>query len=254
MKDVVNILLVDTTTEACSCAILHWKKNVQDDNQITEDNLFYRYQVAPRKHAELILPMIDELFDESELQWGDLHALAFIRGPGAFTGVRIGTGIIQGLSLATKLPVIGLSSLQLMAQGAHCLHGAEICLSAIDARMDELYWGEFQLNDAGIMALVGEEQVISPEKLNMPSPEKYGAGKKLVGVGTGWAAYKDILQRKKPDDFYHLDDINLPNTAWATAMLKHAWETQDLMSTECIKPIYLRNQVAKKPSNLAIKK
>ncbi|WP_268580446.1 tRNA (adenosine(37)-N6)-threonylcarbamoyltransferase complex dimerization subunit type 1 TsaB, partial [Escherichia coli] len=102
------------------------------------------FELCPREHTQRILPMVQQVLAESGLALNQLDALAFGRGPGSFTGVRIGIGIAQGLALGADLPMIGVSTLQTMAQGAWRVSGAERVLAAIDARMGEVYWGQFE--------------------------------------------------------------------------------------------------------------
>ena len=149
----MKLLAIDTATEACSAALY------------IDGNILEKYEVAPRQHAELILPMIDALLAEAELELASLDGLAFGRGPGAFTGVRIATGIVQGLAFASDLPVVPVSTLAAMAQGA--ANQSNTILSAIDARMGEIYWAIFTVGDDGLVKPQSDEQVTKPEVLNI---------------------------------------------------------------------------------------
>lgn len=124
-----RILAIDTATEACSVAL--W-------NNGEKHALF---EICPREHTQRILPMVQQVLAESGVTLNQLDALAFGRGPGSFTGVRIGIGIAQGLAMGAELPMIGVSTLATMAQGAFRVTGATQVLAAIDARMGEVYWG-----------------------------------------------------------------------------------------------------------------
>ena len=171
----MKILAIDTATEACSAALYL-------GGEITR-----QYRVAPRQHSHIILPMIDQLLAESGVRVAELDALAFGRGPGSFMGVRIAAGVTQGIALAWDLPVVPVSTLAAIAQTAYSETGATRVLSAIDARMNEVYWAAYRLSDNGCMHLVGEESVIAPGQVAKPAEDGW------TGAGTGWSAYGEIL-------------------------------------------------------------
>jgi tRNA threonylcarbamoyl adenosine modification protein YeaZ len=127
----MRILAIDTATEACSAAL--WN----------DGTLCAHFEICPREHTQRILPLVQDVLTESNTSLTELDALAFGRGPGSFTGVRIGIGIAQGLALGAELPMIGVSTLATMAQGAWRKTGATRVLAAIDARMGEVYWAEY---------------------------------------------------------------------------------------------------------------
>lgn len=172
-----RILAIDTATEACSAAL--WQ-----DGAILE-----RYQVAPRGHTDLILPMVEALLAEAGLVLGQLDALAFGRGPGSFTGVRITLSVAQGLAFGAGLPLLGVSNLQALAQGAHRHDGCERALAAIDARMGEIYVGGFVLCD-GVMEADTAEQVLAPEAFLTAT-----TGHWQQGVGSGFVTYPALAGR-----------------------------------------------------------
>ena len=134
-----TLLALDTATEACSAALLH------------EGRLLQRFEVIPRMHAQRLLPMLEELLAESGLPLSAVDCLVFGRGPGAFTGVRIATGLAQGLAFSIQRPVIAISDLAALAQQAWRVYGAERVAAAIDARMDEVYWGCYQQQDLSLI-------------------------------------------------------------------------------------------------------
>ncbi len=123
-----RILALDTATEACSVAVLDG------------DRVYASFELCARDHTRRILPLVQQLLAVAGLTLHQMDALAFGCGPGSFTGVRIGVGIAQGLALGADLPVIGISTLQTMAQSAWRLQQSEQVLAAIDARMGEVYW------------------------------------------------------------------------------------------------------------------
>lgn len=173
-----RILAIDTATEACSAAL--WQ----------DGQLLSRYEVAPRGHTDLILPMVAELLAEAELSLNQLDALAFGRGPGSFTGVRITLGVAQGLAFGADLPLLGVSNLQALAQGAHRVGGCDSALAAIDARMGEIYIGGFALRD-GVMISTDTEQVVMPSEWLAANSDKHWA----TGVGSGLVTYPELLTR-----------------------------------------------------------
>lgn len=146
-----TLLALDTATEACSVALLH-------DGKVTS-----HYEVIPRLHAQKLLPMIKQLLEDAGTSLSAVDAIAFGRGPGAFTGVRIAIGVVQGLAFALERPVLPVSNLAVLAQRALREHGARQVAAAIDARMDEVYWGCYRETD-GEMRLAGVEAVLPPKR------------------------------------------------------------------------------------------
>jgi tRNA threonylcarbamoyladenosine biosynthesis protein TsaB len=226
----VKLLAIDTSEEACSAAI--W----------TDDSVVEHFELAPRRHTELILPMMNGLLAEAGLGLGDLNALAFARGPGSFTGVRIAASIIQGVAFGVGLPVVPVSSLQAIAQGACRAQGAACVLSAMDARMHEVYWGGYRVDAAGIMRAVIDEIVCAPQQVVVPDCDGWTA------AGSGWKNYADVLGPRC--------GIRLPVDG---AALVHAQDVAQVARTlfaegvavtaEQALPVYLRNEVAwAKPS------
>jgi tRNA threonylcarbamoyladenosine biosynthesis protein TsaB len=165
------ILALDTATEFCSVAL--WR-----DGGVIE-----RLE-AGNRHAERILPLVQEVLAESGASLTQLDAIAFGRGPGSFTGLRIGAGVTQGLAFAADLPVLPVSSLAALAQG---LDAARI-LAALDARMNQVYWGTYVRGDDGLVRPGGDEIVIAPQCVPLPEGEGW------VGAGSGWDQYCDLLQ------------------------------------------------------------
>tara|TARA_R110001599_G_scaffold19848_1_gene75605 strand:- start:15211 stop:15900 length:690 start_codon:yes stop_codon:yes gene_type:complete len=216
-----TLLALDTATEACSAALLH------------QGRVLHRFEVIPRMHAVRLLPMIGELLDEAGIKMRDIDALVFGRGPGAFTGVRIATGMVQGLAFALNKPVIDISNLAALAQRAAREHQAENVCAAIDARMDEVYWGCYQLRE-GLMRLVGEECVSAPQNVTLAStmgqPE---------GAGTGWQ-YADRLAVQVERSWPQM----LPDARDLLTLAIPRWESGDVLDAADAQPVYLRDKVA----------
>jgi tRNA threonylcarbamoyladenosine biosynthesis protein TsaB len=217
-----TLLALDTATEACSVALLH------------EGRVLSRYEVIPRLHAQRVLPMVQELMAEAGIALPALDAIAFGRGPGAFTGVRIAVGVVQGLAFALGRPVLPISNLAVMAQRAHREHAATQVAAAIDARMDELYWGCYRL-EGGEMRLAGAEAVLPPEQAGLPR----GAVGEWFGAGTGWAFAERI-----PVAVGGMDAGLLPHAEDLLPLATFAWARGEGVEAEQAQPVYLRDNVA----------
>lgn len=172
----MKILAFETSTDACSVAL-----------RIGEET-WERFEKAPRRHAELVLPMAESLLAEVGLGPGDLDGLAFGRGPGSFTGVRIAAAVVQGVAFATGLPVAPVSTLQALAEGVAREVAVDSVLAVLDARMGEVYWGAYRRAASGRMEAVVEDTLSAPERVSVP-----GSGP-WVGAGDGWAAYGEVLR------------------------------------------------------------
>ncbi|PYB89514.1 MULTISPECIES: tRNA (adenosine(37)-N6)-threonylcarbamoyltransferase complex dimerization subunit type 1 TsaB [Pseudomonas] len=217
-----TLLALDTATEACSVALLH-------NGEVTS-----HYEVIPRMHAQKLLPMIKQLLAESGVALGTVDAIAFGRGPGAFTGVRIAIGVVQGLAFALERPVLPVSNLAALAQGALRQQGAQQVAAAIDARMDEVYWGCYQAV-AGEMRLQGAEAVLPPECVALPA----GAHGPWFGAGTGWGYAERLAVTADASD-----PSALPSALDVLSLARFAWARGEAIAAEQAQPIYLRDNVA----------
>ncbi|MDR0807470.1 MAG: tRNA (adenosine(37)-N6)-threonylcarbamoyltransferase complex dimerization subunit type 1 TsaB [Enterobacteriaceae bacterium] len=228
-----RILALDAATEACSVAI--WN----------DGEIHALYELCPREHTQRMLPMVQQILLESGLKLSDLDALAFGSGPGSFTGVRIGIGIAQGLALGADLPVIGLSTLNTMAQGAFRMTGASQVLAAIDARMGEVYWGQYQRNTQGQWHVIGSEQVLPPEKvtelLQSTVIHDESLDKTWATVGTGWQAYPDMATSS--DIIFTDGKMLLPQAEDMLPLALERWNNGEVQAVEDVQPVYLRNEV-----------
>ena len=225
----MKLLALDTATEACSVALAH------------DDRIHSRHVEAPREHGDRLLGMIDELLVEAGLARGDLELLAFGRGPGAFTGVRIATGVAQGIGYALNLPLAPISTLATLAQGAARTHGAERVIAAIDARMGEIYFGNFALDENGVM------QPTSPERVCVPAAFEPPPGAGWTGCGTGWETYGDILSARCGEVLASSLGRRLPDAVDMVALARDAVRRGALVKPAEATPIYLRDRVAARP-------
>ena len=217
-----TLLALDTATEACSVALLH------------DGKVLSHYEVAPRLHAQRLLPMIQQLLGEAGVALSALDGIAFGRGPGAFTGVRIAIGVVQGLAFALERPVLPISDLAVLAQRARREQGAERVAVAIDARMDEVYWGCYR-ETAGEMRLVGVEAVQPPESSVLPDD----ASGDWFGAGTGWGYGERIGVR-----LVGQDAAMLPHAEDLLSLARFAFERGEAIAADLAAPVYLRDKVA----------
>ncbi|MDA0130815.1 tRNA (adenosine(37)-N6)-threonylcarbamoyltransferase complex dimerization subunit type 1 TsaB [Vibrio harveyi] len=221
-----KILAIDTATENCSVALL------------VNDRVISRSEVAPRDHTKKVLPMVDEVLKEAGLTLQDLDALAFGRGPGSFTGVRIGIGIAQGLAFGADLPMIGVSTLAAMAQASYRLHGATDVAVAIDARMGEVYWARYTRQENGEWAGVDAECVIPPARL---AEEAQADDKTWTKAGTGWDAYQEDLG-KLPLNLTS-GDVLYPDSQDIVILAEQELKKGNTVPVEESSPVYLRDNV-----------
>lgn len=219
----MKLLALETSTEACSAALAV-------DGAVSE-----RFEIAPRKHAELILPMADGLLKDAGLRLADLDALAFGRGPGAFTGVRIAAGVIQGLAFGTDKPVIPVSTLAALAQGAAA--EANAIAAAIDARMGEVYWGTFTVGADGLVAAAGEERVCKADSVEVPGATEW------FGVGTGWTTYGEMLSGKLGNRLKGFAGDRFPHARDVLKLAVREFKAGRTVSAEEALPVYLRHPV-----------
>jgi tRNA threonylcarbamoyladenosine biosynthesis protein TsaB len=231
-SSVVKLLAVDTATELCSAAL--W----------LDGALLAREASRARGHSELILPMIDELLREAGLGLAQLDAIAFGRGPGGFTGVRLAAGVAQGLAFAADLPLLPISDLRALA--AQALQGADAprrVLVCQDARINEVYWGCFE-RAADVVLMLGAEAVAAPAQVALPPGWEAGA---VCGAGSGFAAYAPELAALAGQ----LSGVfpELRPRAREIALLAAQDGLESAIPAEQAQPVYLRDDVAQPPSS-----
>ncbi len=225
----MKLLAVETSTEACSAA-LHIDGVVEE-----------RFEIAPREHTKLILPMIDSLMAEAELKPQQLDALAFSRGPGSFTGVRIATGVIQGIAFGADLPVVPVSTLAALAQGYFKNNEASCAFTAMDARMGEIFWGVYQQDQYGFAELIADEAVTLAENIIFPDI-------KGMGIGSGFAIYKQELSACLGALLQGSEAEHLPRASAIADLGVQGVKNNQAVNVEMAMPVYLRDKVAKKES------
>lgn len=225
----MKILALDTATENCSAALL-------DDGRLVT-----RERLLERGHAESILAMVDEVLAEAGSPLAGLTAIAFGRGPGSFTGVRLAASVTQGLAHGGGVPVVPVSDLAAVAQrvlGEDA--AAERVLVCNDARMREVYWGCYARSGAGLAAAVGEERVSDPARVVLPADWPGSSG--LWGAGTGFAAYPQ-LRHSWSKVLGAIREVR-PRAAEIALLAVHEVRAGRLRIPEDALPVYLRDDVA----------
>ncbi len=227
-----QILAIETTTEACSVAIAFNKNN--------QPHRLSRFQVAPRRHAELILNMVDEVLNEADVSLQQLDAIAVTIGPGAFTGVRLGVAVAQGLAFSSGLKIIPANTLEVLAYAAQ--DSADLPIKriavAIDARMKEVYWGCFEYKDNKLFP-VTEQLVIAA---NMVPQGEYPIDNSWFFAGTGWGAYPQYFKELLGFSPICKQQMQLPTAESVLSLALENFEQQ--LEAELIMPVYLRDKVA----------
>lgn len=227
----MKLLAFDTATEACSVALL------------TGDTLRGEYLELGRGHSERLLPMIDALLASAGLTLGELEALGFGRGPGAFTGVRLAASVAQGLAFAAQLPVVPVSDLAAVALRVLCEEPAAAgVLVCNDARMGQVYAGAFRRDAAGYPEAVAPEAVLAPAEV--PSVFEAVLAEGWHGAGHGFRAYPGLasglarpLVAMRPEYLPRAEEIAL--------LAAHAFARGEAVAADEALPVYLRDNVAR---------
>jgi tRNA threonylcarbamoyladenosine biosynthesis protein TsaB len=219
----VKLLALDTSTEACTVALLI-------DGRILE-----RFELGMR-HAERILSLVDEVLAEGGVSLGSLDALAFGRGPGSFTGLRIGAGVVQGLAFGTDRPVVPVSSLAALAQGQR----GDRILAAFDARMQQVYWGAYVRTPEGMVELSGEECVVAPDAVPLPP------GQDWCGAGSGWDVYHAVLTTRLAGQLAGWTPKAFPRAGDVARLALPLFASGRAVRAEEAVPVYIRDEVAVK--------
>lgn len=228
-----TLLALDASSTACSCAL--WR----------DGEVLSRFALTPREHTRRLMPMIDDVLAEAGLSTADLDALAYGRGPGSFTGLRIAAGVAQGLAFGLERPLIGVSTLEALALAAHRELHLRYVIPALDARMNEIYVAAYHCRD-GVLTPLLDEAVIPPERLTLPEVHRDAD---WCAVGSGWALWeampvwiKDSLSQRLPDW--------QPSAEAMVRLAAEAFARGEGQAPHEVVPVYLRNQVAwKKPAS-----
>ena len=217
----MKLLVLDTSTEWCSAAL--WL-----DGQIHA-----RRVLAEQRHSSLLLPMVDELLRETGLTLRQLDGIGYGSGPGSFTGLRIACAVTQGLAFGADLPVVGVSTLESIAEQT----GADRVLTVLDARMAEVYWAAYRRDGAGWCA-VTDPRLALPESVTVPDEGDW------VGAGNGFAALGEVLRPRLAARLTRIDDVLMPDAAAMAPLAARAFERGEGVDAALAAPIYLRDKVA----------
>ncbi len=222
----MKILALDTSSPACTVALAV--------GEAVEE----RFETTPRGHGQRVLAMVESLLAEAGLAVGQLDGIVFGRGPGAFTGVRIATSVVQGLAWSADLPVVPVSSLAALAQGALRERGEEAVAAAFDARMGELYWGLYRCQD-GVMVEAEPECVAPADRVPVPKKGRW------FGTGSGWGAAGEVLAGRFGETLGGVECERLPRARDLVTLGRGPLQRGETVVAAEAQPVYLRNEVAK---------
>ena len=225
-----DILAIESSNEACSVALR------------AGDSVIERFEHAPMKHAELLLPMVQSVLDESDRALASLDAIAFGRGPGSFTSLRIGIGVVQGLAWGAGLPVVPVSSLAAIADQALAPDDDRRVWVAMDARMNEVYWGGFQRDESGVLKQAVTERVGPAAEL----ADRLGEGGLLAG--NGFERFEE-LQHCVTEHGLEFQAGLWPRASAVLRLAENSLLEQPALPAEQAQPVYLRDKVAEKPKS-----
>lgn len=222
----MKILALETSSERCSAALL------------VAGNILERAQLARRAHAELILPMVESLLAEAGETLAGLDAIAFGRGPGGFTGLRVATAVAQGLAFGADRPVVPVSDLAALAAAAARAHGAGKVLACLDARMQEVYWAGFEAGGPEEVHALGEEQLGPAAEVHLPEAGAW------FGAGSGFGVYGEILSTRLAPSLQGQDATLVPTAHEVATLAAGLLAGGHSVSADQALPVYLRDRVA----------
>ena len=219
----MNLLAIETATEACSAALYYNGEQLE------------KYQFSQQGHSDLILNMIDSLFAEAEMAKSKLDYIVLGKGPGSFTGVRIACGVAQGLAYALNIPVVPISTLAILAQPLASQY--DTISVAINARMQEVYWGVYKTNEHATTLACANEIVCPPEHVALPDTVCYG-------VGSGWDCYTKQLKTRLAHLYSGYQKDSFPHASASLPLALAAIKNKQYCPAEQAIPVYIRNNVA----------
>lgn len=220
----MKLLALDTSTEQCSVALMR------------DDVVIERCVRTAREHADLVLGMVDDVMREAALGLNELDGIAFGRGPGGFTGVRIGVGVAQGLAFGAGLLTLGVSDLAAVA--SQVMQEPGDVLVCMDARMGEVYWAVFRADGSGRLQPLSIEQVGPPASVIWHEPLHLAAG-------MGFTAHPEL--RERFNEITIVPDV-LPRASDILKLAQFGFRDGHALPAREAQPSYVRNDVAVKPT------
>jgi tRNA threonylcarbamoyladenosine biosynthesis protein TsaB len=221
----MRLLALETSTEFCSVAL--WQ----------EGAIVERCERVGQKHSELLMEMLDGVLREANIKLGQLDGIAFGAGPGSFTGVRIACGVAQGLALGADLPVVGICTLEALAQAS----GHEKVIATLDARMAEVYHAAYE-------KCGGNWVTVHQPSLCLPKDAKSVDGTGWFGIGSGFASHGTALTERYADNLAGIDGEKVPLATAIAQLASKLFSTGQGMDAALATPLYLRDKVALKTS------
>lgn len=221
----MKILAIETSTEYCSVAL--WQ-----DGAVTGKS-----EHVGQKHSERLMAMLDEVLKEAGVKLAQLDGIAFGAGPGSFTGVRIACGVTQGLALGANLPVIGICTLQAVAQGS----GRDKVIAALDARMAEVYFAVYEKRE-------GAWHTLCAPCLSLPQDTPAVAGNAWLGAGSGFGAHGEVMQQRYAGQLGAIDAACVPQAGAIAELAAPLFAAGLGLDAAQAMPLYLRDKVALKTS------
>lgn len=219
-------LAIDTATDACSVA-------TSSNGEIRE-----RFELLQREHTQRLLPMIQAALAECGRPVAELEGLVCGIGPGSFAGLRIGVGVIKGLALARKLPVVGVSSLAMLAQRAFEEGRAQQVAACIDARLNEVYFGAYRRGAGGLAEPVLEDRAVPPGEVpRLPAGD-------WLALGNGWGVHEAALRAAVGVTPDAVDARAYPHAADALRLALPRFAAGQVTAADDLAPAYLREHVA----------
>lgn len=226
-----TLLALDASSNACSAALMVHREG--------RDEVLSRFSLTPREHTRRLMPMANELLAEAGIPVSALDAIAYGRGPGSFTGLRIAAGAAQGLAFGADKPLLGVSTLEALALAAHRRYHVRHVMAALDARMGEVYVAAYRCHDGELECLL-DEAVMPPERLLLPRGYEEVD---WVGAGSGWSLWESVPATVQAGLSQCFCDL-YPAAEEMARLAARQFADGEGREAHLVQPVYLRDQVA----------